>query len=97
MPHYSYESAFMAEYNRLTSAQQQMFMAAVQQYIIGPLSNGQRPPAHLVKNMSGYNLYEFRWDSSGRLRATCEMFVYPVGEMEVRWRRIGDHSIYQNP
>jgi len=47
--------------------------------------------------MSGYNIYEFRWDSSGRFRATCTMFVNAVGEVEIEWRHIGGHEIYQNP
>jgi len=72
-------------------------MAAVQRYVSGPLNNGQRPSSHIFHKMSGYNLDEFRWDTTGRLRATCEMFVNPAGEVEVRWRRIGDHSMYQNP
>ena len=97
MPHYSWFTVFMQEYHRLTPAQQDAFLAAVKRYIVEPLRQGNHPPAHIFHKMSGYDVYEFRWDQSGRFRATCEMFVNEAGEIEVKWRRMGGHEIYQNP
>lgn len=97
MPHYSWFTLFMQEFQRLTAAQQDAFLAAVKRYLVTPLRQGQQPPARIFHKMSGHDQYEFRWDTSGRLRATCDMFVNEDGEVEVKWRRIGGHEIYQNP
>ncbi len=97
MPHYSALQVFWQEFGKLTPAEQRLFKNAVSRYVVKPLKNGQLPPSHIFQKMSGYNLYEFRFDRSGRLRATCEMFTNQYGETEVQWRRIGDHNIYQNP
>lgn len=61
------------------------------------LSADQQPPSHIFHKMCGYNIYEFRWDNNGRFRATCSMFVNSANEVEIQWRRIGGHEIYQNP
>ncbi len=86
----------MQEFKRLTLEQQQNFLDAVRRYIINPLLAGGQPSSTIFHKMSGYNLYEFRWDKSGRFRATCSMFVNSSGEVEIEWRRIGGHEIYQN-
>lgn len=72
-------------------------LEAVHRYIIEPLKTGQRPPSRIFHKLSGYEAYEFRWDRSGRFRATCQMFVNAAGEVQVEWRRIGEHTIYDDP
>ena len=97
MPHYSWLTIFMQEFKQLSADQQENFLAAVIRYIVDPLKAGQQPPSHIFHKMSGYNIYEFRWDNSGRFRATCSIFVNSANEVEIQWRRIGGHEIYQNP
>ena len=97
MPYYSWLPVFMQEFNRLSVAQQDSFLKAVQRYIIGPYKAGQQPPSHIFHKVSGYAIYEFRWDLSGRFRATCSMSIANSGEVLIEWRRIGGHEIYQNP
>lgn len=97
MPHYSWLPVFMQEFKRLSPEQQQAFLDAVRKYVIEPLLAGNRPPSSIFHKMGGYNVYEFRWDQSGRFRATCRLFTNADGEIEVEWRRIGSHEIYQNP
>ena len=94
MPHYSWLSVFLREYQQLSPAQQQAFLKAVQRYIVEPLNAGNQPPSHIFHKMSGHDVYEFRWDQSGHFRATCTMFVNAVGEVEITWRRMGGHEIY---
>jgi hypothetical protein len=88
---------FMQEFKRLSAEQQQAFLDAVRRYIIAPLLSGGQPPSNIFHKMSGYDIYEFRWDKSGRFRATCRLFVNTAGETEIEWRRIGGHEIYQRP
>lgn len=97
MPHFSWLPIFMQEFRKLSPAQQQAFLQAVQKYIVQQLKVGKQPPSHIFHKLSGYDIYEFRWDQSGRFRATCTMTVNASGEIEVQWRRIGSHAIYQNP
>jgi hypothetical protein len=97
MPHYSWLPVFMQEFKGLSASQQQAFLDAVRRYIIDPLRDGKQPPSNIFHKMSGYNIYEFRWDCGGRFRATCLMFTNDAGEVEIEWRRIGSHEIYQNP
>jgi hypothetical protein len=98
MPHYSWLPIFMTEFNRLSRAQQRAFSAAVQRYIVAVLNAGHLPTSTMFHKMSGYkDIWEFRWDQSGRFRATCRLFKNERGIMQVEWRRIGDHSIYNDP
>ncbi len=56
-------------------------------------------PAHLrVKPVQGApGIYELTWSFAGPDgRATFE-FVQIEGELAIRWRRIGDHSIFDRP
>jgi hypothetical protein len=98
MPFYSWLPIFMTEFNRLTRVQQKAFLAAVKQYIVNPLNAGDMPSPTLFHKMSGHkNIWEFRWDPSGRFRATCRLFKNDQGVMQVEWRRMGSHSIYDDP
>lgn len=56
------------------------------------------PPALRVSRMiSVKNVWEMTWSfNSPDGRATFE-FVTTDGEQRVRWRRIGDHSVYKDP
>jgi hypothetical protein len=43
------------------------------------------------------DIWEMTWSFSGPDgRATFE-FITVDGELAIRWRRIGDHQIYENP
>ena len=73
-------------------------MAAVKTYIVKPMQEGRNPASSLFHKMSGFDTYEFRWDQSGRLRATCTLFTNAHGEQEIHWRRIGAHDdVYKRP
>lgn len=87
----------MQEFRRLTPGQQQAFLDAVRRYVINPLLAGGQPQPDVFHKMSGFDIYEFRWDRSGRYRATCKMFVNDTGTVEIEWRHIGGHEIYQHP
>ncbi len=97
MPHYSWEEAFMREFRRLTRHQQMAFLHAVQRDIVEPLRNGQQPDLTIFHRLSNHPQFEYRWDRSGHLRATCDMFTNDQGQVEIHWRHIGDHHIYTTP
>jgi hypothetical protein len=84
MPHYSWFLGFMHEFNRLSAEQRQAFLEAIQILIVY-FNAGQFPPTALFHKLSGYDLYECRWDPSGRFRATCEVSTEADGTIHVKW------------
>ena len=86
----------MNEFNRLSPEQRQAFLDTIQ-VLVAYFNAGQFPPTSLFRKMKSYELYECRWDPSGRFRATCEVITEADGTLHVKWRRIGDHSIYKKP
>lgn len=85
------------EYKRLFKQRIAEFAAACDQYVEHPGSFSW--PAKLqtspLKSASG--IWEMTWSFSGPDgRATFE-FVTESGEQRVRWRRIGEHGIYDSP
>lgn len=95
MPKYDYLPGFMREWSKLTPAQQKAF-AAVVSTIVRYLKAGLGfPPPPLVQKMTDLDIYEVRWGPNGR--ATFHIEHDAQGEIIVVWRRIGDHSIFNNP
>jgi hypothetical protein len=97
MPKYTKNQTFLREYISLRADQRLAFMTAVKQHIIDLLNAGQWPNPKVFHKLSGYNLYEFRWDMAGGLRATGAITSDATGTIVVEWRRIGDHHIYDQP
>jgi hypothetical protein len=93
---------FLAEFDRLPTPHRALFLAAIRQINIAYAQRGDRTiprwPARLrIKKMAGPDdLWEMTWSFAGPDgRATFE-FITVDGELAIRWRRIGDHRIYEN-
>jgi len=96
MPYYTSLPTFDREFKKLTAEEKLAFMATVRK-LIQSLSSGQGIPGlPLIRKLSGYNLYELRWAADGR--ATFE-YAYDstLQANKVIWRRVGDHSVLNNP
>lgn len=94
---------FIAEYRHLPREHRALFLAAVQQINLAYAQRGDRTiprwPARLrIKKMEvPGDIWEMTWSFAGPDgRATFE-FITIDGELAIRWRRIGDHRIYDNP
>ena len=84
------------DYELFRDAVKNHFIPAAERHIANP---GQRWPAGLrVKAVRGAaGIWEMTWNFSGPDgRATFE-WVELDGTPAIRWRRIGDHSIFSNP
>lgn len=100
---YQRSASFLADYQRLSPEERQLFRDAVRRLNRAYESRGQdalpRWPAALrVKPVQGApGIWELTWSLAGPDgRATFE-FVTVDGEPAVRWRRIGDHRIFREP
>jgi hypothetical protein len=94
---------FKRDYKRLGSAEREQFKKAVRAFHDGAEravdhESPAWPKSMRVKRVQGTNgIWEMTWsmnDPDGR--ATWE-WVEIDGEPGVRWRRIGDHSIFGSP
>ena len=95
--------SFKADYKRLSPTEQALFkkalpafVAACDRYAVEPAVAW--PAALRVKAVqSAPSIWEMSWSFSGPDgRATFE-WVQVDGQLAVRWRRIGGHTILKNP
>ncbi len=95
--------AFRGDRKRLSESERRLvgevlptFVAACDRYAADP--NTAWPASLRVKNVEGApGVFEMTWSFSGPDgRATFE-WVQMDGQLAVRWRRIGGHSIFKNP
>ncbi len=95
--------AFRGDRKRLSESERRLvgevlptFVAACDRYAADP--NTAWPASFRVKNVEGApGIFEMTWSFSGPDgRATFE-WVQMDGQLAVRWRRIGGHSIFKNP
>ena len=96
-------AVFLADFRRLTQAEQQLFIEAVRAlnraYARRGTASLPRWPAHLrVKKVEGApGTWELTWSFAGPDgRATFEV-VEIDGEPAIRWRRVGGHDVFRNP
>lgn len=96
MPTYEWTTRFGAEWRRLSEDQQRAFLAVVGRFVAG-LRAGPVDPrlrVHRVQRQRG--VWEITWAPNGR--ATFEYGrEHQPGDPHVIWRRIGDHSILDQP
>lgn len=95
--------AFRADRKRLSEIERRLvadvlpsFVAACDRYAADPTVAW--PASLRVKDVEGApRVFEMTWSFSGPDgRATFE-WIQIDGELAVRWRRIGGHSIFQDP
>lgn len=94
---------FKAEYQRLSLRERELFRQAVRSINAAHRHHGgpglpRWPAALRIKRVSRTaGVWELTWSFAGPDgRATFELIEID-GEMAIRWRRIGDHSIFQEP
>ncbi|MDD2817421.1 MAG: hypothetical protein PHN51_01335 [Candidatus Nanopelagicales bacterium] len=95
---------FDRDFLGLPSEHRRAFMSVVQQFHDGCVAfeasrqSSVWPSAlHVRRMVSAPRVWEMTWSfASPDSRATFE-FNERDGELLVRWRRIGNHAIYQNP
>lgn len=88
---------FRADYAKLTPAQREQFKAAVRQFV-EDLTRGQgfRPGLRVKGVRKRKGVFEMTWAPDGRAR--FEYGTSPhAGDAHIIWRRIGTHTIFQNP
>lgn len=100
---YELTDAFEADWRRLSPTERALFRRAVADMNQAYAQRGQatlrRWPDHLrVKSVRGApGVWEMTWSFAGPDgRATFE-FIDVGGEPAIKWRRIGDHRIFEQP
>lgn len=95
--------SFKADYKGLSSSEQDLFKKALRDFIVAcdryALDPSMVWPATLrVKNVENApGVLEMTWSFSGPDgRATFE-WIQIDGQLAVRWRRIGGHTIFRRP
>ena len=105
MPTYEASARFQRDYQRLSPAQQQQFLAALQDFIatLREWEQTRRtgaprfPPTLGIKRMVGHQgVMEFAWAADGRCTWEYGDEVLPE-HFHIVWRRIGSHDIYNDP
>jgi hypothetical protein len=97
VPTYAWLSRFRADFERLTPAQQALFLSAVQQFV-EDLTQGRAFRNGLrIKGIRGATgLFEMTWAPDGR--ATFEYGdEVTAGHTHVVWRRVGTHDVFDRP
>lgn len=94
---------FDADFKRLKEREQRLFMEAVRKMIAA----GKREPGRIPQWPSALRIrllvdhagiYEMTWSFAGPDgRATFQIVSDENSEPVIRWRRIGDHTIFRNP
>jgi hypothetical protein len=98
-------SRFDADFKRLTEADRRTFIEAAQTFSracdtwLTSRGSARWPASLRVKPLrAAPGVWEMTWSFSGPDgRATWEWLILPSGEPIVRWRRIGDHTIFRTP
>lgn len=100
---YRRADSFIADYARLSQRDRDLFRAAVRRMNEAYAARGGQPlpqwPAALrIGSVRDHaNVFEMTWSFAGPDgRATFE-FIEVDGEPAIRWRRIGDHTIFRQP
>ena len=99
---YERTASAKADWERLSEQERRLFLEAVREMNQAAGPHPRRIPhfpAHMrVEQLEGYpGIYEMTWSFSGPDgRATFELFS-ESGEVGIRWRRIGDHRVFNNP
>lgn len=97
------EDDFVADYRRLTTEERALFRQVIRQINEAYAERGDRPlprwPASLrVRRMSDTpGVWELTWSFSGPDGRATFALVTVDGEVVLKWRRIGDHSIFNRP
>ncbi|MEV0995312.1 hypothetical protein [Nonomuraea sp. NPDC050202] len=101
---YERSDSFLRDLSRLPSEHYALFKEAVRKHFLPALAEGahtgQAPwPTRLrVHKLAGTDVYSMTWNfASPDGRATFHYATDVDGETILRWRRIGDHSIYDRP
>ena len=96
-------ASFKADYNRLSPRERSLFKEAVRKLNTSfERQSGYSlpvwPAALRIKSVQGApGIWEMTWSFAGPDgRATFELIDLD-GEPAIRWRRIGDHRIFQEP
>lgn len=89
---------FRRDYRLLSDEQKKNFRKAVKKLVIDLRRGGPFRGSLRVKPMQGHpGIFEMTWEGEdGRATFDYGSAVFP-GERHIRWRRIGDHDIFQNP
>jgi hypothetical protein len=97
VPTYAWVARFRADFERLTPAQQALFLAAVEQFVEDVQRNRTFRKGLRVKGIQGATgIFEMTWAADGR--ATFEYGeAVTAGEPHVVWRRVGTHEVFNNP
>jgi hypothetical protein len=97
VPTFAWVARFGADFDRLTPAQQAVFLAAVAQFVEDLRAGGRFRNGLRVKGVKGAaGVFEMTWADDGR--ATFQYGDTVVeGERHVIWRRVGTHDIFGRP
>ena len=100
---YSQTPQFEADFRRLTAEHRSLFKQCFPDFseacdAYAAQDQASWPARFRVRPMAGRSgIWEMTWSFSGPDgRATFE-FLQEDGETRIRWRRIGDHSVYKKP
>jgi hypothetical protein len=101
---YQTTPAFDSDLRRLSKRNRDLFRTAVRDHFIPAAeryaaNRGDKWPKRLrIKSVQGAaGIWEMTWSFSGPDgRATWE-WVDIGSELGIRWRRVGDHSVFRNP
>ena len=99
---YQRSASFVADYERLAPRERELFKAAVRALNEAYDRRSGWPPAWprtlRIKRVRGHaTIWEMTWSFAGPAgRATFEI-IDLEGEPCLRWRRIGGHSIFDEP
>lgn len=97
-PTYSVAARAAREYARLSREQRRQFNAARVLFVEALRADPSALPVGLrVKRVQGHDgIWEMTWAHDGRATFEYGMEQMP-GQPHVRWRRIGNHSIFSDP
>lgn len=93
-PTYAVEPRFWREFDRLTRAQQALFLQARDRFAAGLLERPPRfDPALRVKRVQGHpDVWELTWAADGRALFRYGSERRP-GQPHIVWLRVGTHAI----
>lgn len=98
MPTYEKLEPFITDYAALTPAERAAFRRAVAHFVTD-LRRGRFRPGLYVHSLDGHpGIFSMSWGYRHGMRATFEYGrEVRQGHPHVIWRRVGDHSVYDNP
>lgn len=97
MPTHDEFAQFLREFNKLTQAQQDVFIDVMKLMVEDLRAGGSFRPSLRVKRVQGHpHIFEMTWAPDGRATFEYGDEVH-AGEPHITWRRIGGHDILKNP